>query len=56
MNEVYRSALVRPIPDDALSDVLLGVEACRDDATCDASDFAAQSCRIVIKSADFLFY
>ena len=55
-DQVYASALVRPIPEDAMPGVMAGVEICRDDLSCTPTAFAAETCRLVLKSADFLSY
>ncbi len=55
-NQIYAAALVRPIPDSAADALEAGVDGCRDDSTCDPAQFAEHTCRLVIKSSDFLFY
>lgn len=54
--DIYAAALVRPLPagvDTALSE---SVDLCRDDLNCTSTAFAAETCRAILKSADFLFY
>ena len=55
-NQIYASALVKPIPATAADALMAGVEGCRDDTNCDPAQFAEHTCRLVIKSSDFLFY
>lgn len=55
-DQVYTAALVKPIPTDALSGVMVGVELCRDDLSCTPTAFAVESCRLVLKSADLVAY
>ncbi len=55
-DQIYAAALVRPIPDSAADAVAAGVEGCRDTTDCLPDDFAYHTCRLILKSADFLFY
>ena len=55
-NQIYASALVKPIPEAAQSALSDGVEGCRDDTNCLPADFSFHTCRLILKSADFLFY
>ncbi|MEM9454660.1 MAG: DUF1549 domain-containing protein [Myxococcota bacterium] len=55
-NQVYSAALVRPIPEAASDALMAGVTGCRDDSDCLPSHFAAETCRLTLKAADFLFY
>lgn len=53
---IYSAALVRPIPGGAEAALEKSVDLCRDDVNCLPAVFAAETCRAVLKSADFLFY
>lgn len=53
---IYSSALVASIPAGAEQAVTDSVDLCRDDVDCMPAVFAAETCRAVLKSADFLFY
>jgi hypothetical protein len=53
---VYSAALVRPVMDGASEGVDEGIQLCRDDLECTPTEFAIQSCRLVLKSADFFYY
>ncbi len=55
-NQIYAAALIRPIPETASEALVAGVDGCRDDSTCNPAQFAEHTCRLVIKSSDFLFY
>jgi|GEM_PF-2017207 len=55
-NQIYAAALVKPIPESASDALMAGVDGCRDDSTCNPAQFAEHTCRLVIKSSDFLFY
>ncbi len=55
-NQIYAAALIRPIPETASDALAVGVDGCRDDSTCNPAQFAEHTCRLVIKSSDFLFY
>lgn len=55
-NQIYAAALIRPIPETASEALAEGVDGCRDDSTCNPAQFAEHTCRLVIKSSDFLFY
>ncbi len=55
-NQIYAAALIRPIPETAAEALVAGVDGCRDDSTCNPAQFAEHTCRLVIKSSDFLFY
>lgn len=55
-DQVYASALVKPIPADAMDGVMAGVDLCRDDLNCTPTAFAAETCRLVLKSADLIAY
>ncbi len=55
-NQIYAAALIRPIPATAADALDAGVDGCRDDSNCDPAQFAEHTCRLVIKSSDFLFY
>ncbi|MCA9697882.1 MAG: hypothetical protein KC431_10195, partial [Myxococcales bacterium] len=55
-DQVYASALVKPMPADAMSGVMEGVELCRDDLSCTPTAFAVETCRLVLKSADLIAY
>lgn len=55
-NQIYAAALVKPIPETAIDAIDAGVDGCRDDSTCNPAQFAEHTCRLVIKSSDFLFY
>jgi hypothetical protein len=53
---VYSAALVRPVMDGASEGVDEGIQLCRDDLECTPTAFAIESCRLVLKSADFFYY
>lgn len=53
---IYSAALVGEIPRGADSALADAVDLCRDDVTCLPAVFSAETCRAVLKSADFLFY
>jgi hypothetical protein len=55
-DQIYASALIRPLPDSAAEALADGVEGCRDETDCLPGDFAFHTCRLILKSADFLFY
>jgi hypothetical protein len=55
-NQVYSAAMVRPIPEAANDALMTGVSGCRDDLACTPTDFAAETCRLTLKAADFMFY
>lgn len=55
-NQTYAAALIRPIPTGAEDALVAGVEGCRDATECLPADFAFHTCRLILKSADFLFY
>lgn len=55
-NQIYAAALIKPIPETASDALVAGVDGCRDDSTCNPAQFAEHTCRLVIKSSDFLFY
>jgi len=55
-DEIYAAALVRPVPEGAMDGVMEGVTLCRDDLECTPTEFAMQTCRLVLKSADFFYY
>ncbi len=55
-NQIYAAALIKPIPETASDALMAGVDGCRDDSTCNPAQFAEHTCRLVIKSSDFLFY
>jgi hypothetical protein len=54
--QVYEAALVRPIPEGATAALAQGIEGCRDELSCTPQEFAIQTCRLVLKSADFFYY
>ena len=54
--QVYEAALVRPIPQGATDALEEGIEGCRDELGCTPQEFAMQTCRLVLKSADFFYY
>lgn len=53
---IYSAALVATIPPGADGALTEAVDLCRDDVTCLPAVFSAETCRAVLKSADFLFY
>lgn len=53
---MYSAALVGPIPQGAAAALTDSVGLCRDDVDCLPATFAAETCRVILKSADFLFY
>jgi hypothetical protein len=55
-NQISAAALIKPIPETASDALVAGVDGCRDDSTCNPAQFAEHTCRLVIKSSDFLFY
>lgn len=55
-NQVYASALVKQIPEDAFEGVNHAIELCRDEVSCTPTAFAVETCRLVLKSADFIAY
>lgn len=55
-NQIYAAAIVKPIPDIAQEALMAGVDGCRSTTTCGPEEFAFHTCRLVLKSADFLFY
>jgi hypothetical protein len=54
--QIYAAAMIRPLPPGAAQALETGVEGCRDTTACLPTDFAYHTCRLVLKSADFLFY
>lgn len=56
VDQVYSAALIRPVMDGASDGVVDGIELCRDDLVCTPTEFAVQACRLVLKSADFIYY
>lgn len=53
---IYAAALVGEVPRGADEALAEAVDLCRDDVTCLPAVFSAETCRAVLKSADFLFY
>lgn len=53
---IYAAALVGSLPPGAEEALANAVDLCRDDVACLPAVFAAETCRVVLKSADFLFY
>lgn len=53
---IYAAALVGAIPRGADEALAASIDLCRDDVDCVPGVFAAETCRAVLKSADFLFY
>jgi len=56
VDQVYSSALIRPVYDGAAPGVDEGISLCRDDLSCTPTQFAIQACQLVLKSADFFYY
>ncbi|MBX7077976.1 MAG: DUF1549 domain-containing protein [Nannocystaceae bacterium] len=56
VDQVYSAALIRPVMDGATDGVDEGITLCRDDLECTPTEFAVQACRLVLKSADFIYY
>ncbi len=56
VDQVYSAALIRPVMDGATEGVDEGISLCRDDLACTPTEFAVQACRLVLKSADFIYY
>jgi hypothetical protein len=56
VDQVYSAAMIRPVMDGAADGVQTGITLCRDDGSCTATEFAVQACRLVLKSADFIYY
>ncbi len=56
IDQVYSAAVVRPVMEGATEGVEEGITLCRDDQQCTPTEFAVQTCRLVLKSADFIYY
>ncbi len=56
IDQVYSAALIRPVMDGASEGAQNGITLCRDDLDCTPTEFAVQACRLVLKSADFIYY
>jgi len=56
VDQVYSAAMIRPVMDGASEGVQDGITLCRDDTECSPTEFAVQACRLVLKSADFIYY
>jgi len=56
VDQVYSAAMIRPVMDGAADGVQEGITLCRDDLDCTPTEFAVQACRLVLKSADFIYY
>jgi hypothetical protein len=54
--QVYEAAMIRPIPEGAAAALTEGIEGCRDELSCTPQEFAIETCRLVLKSADFFYY
>jgi hypothetical protein len=55
-NQIYGAALIRGVPASASDALSAGIDGCRSTTECDPQQFAFHTCRLVLKSADFLFY
>lgn len=53
---IYSAALVGSLPRGAEPALEAAMDLCRDDVACLPAVFSAETCRAVLKSADFLFY
>jgi hypothetical protein len=56
VDQVYSAAMIRPVMEGASEGVQDGITLCRDDTECTPTEFAVQACRLVLKSADFIYY
>lgn len=53
---IYGAALVGELPRGAEDALAESIDLCRDDVACVPATFSAETCRAILKSADFLFY